>query len=176
MRNGFSLFEMMVVLAVIGIIAAIAVPSANTTEHQQLELAAATVADSLRYAREESRRTGQSHGILVDLPNNQIRVFRLNEGPDPNLRVFDQYHPITKQRYFVQLAASPFANTTLNAIGGTMVGTCSESDSVAFDPSGVVRCIEPVATRVSNASIELAVGELRSTVSVDDYTGRVTIQ
>ena len=57
-----------------------------------------------------------------------------------------------------------------------MVGACNDPGNIAFDSSGVVRCVEPVATRIRDANVELVLGELRVTVVIDDYTGRVSIQ
>ncbi len=99
-HNGYTLVEMLIVVALLAMIAAIAVPSVTPAEHQRLGLAASAVADAFRFAREESRRTGVVHGVTADLSNNQIRVFRLDEGPNPNDKVFDVRHPISTQLYF----------------------------------------------------------------------------
>lgn len=175
-QSGYTLVELIIVVTVLAIIAAIAVPSLAPAEHHKLASAASVVADAVRFAREEARHTGFVHGISTDLSNNSVRVFRLDEVPNPNLKTFDVYQPISKQLYTVQLAAPPFRGVVLNTVGGQMVGTCNDPGNIAFDSSGVVHCVEPVATRIRDASIELALGELRLTVSIDDYTGRVSIQ
>ena len=175
-HNGYTLLEMMIVVALLTVIAAIAVPSVKPAEYQKLGLAASTLADAFRFAREESRLTGIVHGVSADLSNDQVRIFRLDEGPNPNSKVFDIRHPVSKQLYLIQLNASPYSGVTLNAVGGQMVGICNDPGNIAFDASGVVRCVEPVASRIRGANIELALDGLRTTVEIDDYTGRVSIE
>ncbi len=175
-QGGYTLLEMLIVVGLLAMIAAIAVPSVTPAEHQKLSLAASTVAAVLRFAREEARRSGVIHGVSVDVLNDQVSVFRLDETPNPNVKIFDVYQPVSKQLYTVQLGASPFGGVALNAIGGQMMGTCNDPENIAFDSNGVVRCVEPVATRIRNASIELALDRLQLTIAIDEYAGRVTIQ
>ncbi len=60
-RHGFTLLEMAFVLAVIGIVMALAVPSyANFMARQQLRAAGESLALDLNHAREESLRGGPS--------------------------------------------------------------------------------------------------------------------
>ena len=159
-ENGYTLLEMMIVVALLAMIAAIAVPSVTPDQHQKIGLAASAVADAFRFARVESRRTGIIHGVSTDLSNDQLRVFRLDEAPNPNLKVFDVYQPVSKQPYTIQLDASPYSGATLNAVGGQMVGVCNDPGNIAFDSSGVVRCVEPVASRIRDASVEIALRRL----------------
>ena len=116
------------------------------------------------------------HGVSVDVPTNLVRVFRLDEGPDPNVKVFDVYHPVTKQLYAIQFGGPPYAGIDLSNYGGQLVGPCSEPGHMAFDSNGVVRCSEPTTTRINNASVELTTGELVKSVAIDGYTGRVSVQ
>lgn len=175
-RQGYTLLEMMIVVAVLAIVAAIAVPSITAAEHHKLALAGSEVADAFRFAREESRRTGIIHGISADVPNNQVRVFRLDEGPNPNLKVFDVYQPVSKQLYSIGLGVGPYRGVTLTAVGGQLIGTCNDPGNIAFDSSGVVRCAEPTTTRIRDADLDLALGSLPIKVMIDSYSGRVSVQ
>ena len=175
-QRGFTFLELLVVITIVGLIAMVAMPSSSSGDAATLDLATAEVADAIRFAREESRHTGFIHGVSIDLENNRVRVFRLDEAPDPNLLVFDVYQPISKQLYTIQLAASPYGGVELNRINVSKKGTCSNPENIAFDSSGVVRCVDPVATRLSQVSIELELGGLELTISIDEYTGRVSIQ
>ena len=175
-QRGFTFLELLVVITIVGLVAMVAMPSSSSGDAATLELATAEFADAIRFAREESRHTGFMHGISADLENNRFRVFRLDEAPDPNLKVFDVYQPISKQLYTIQLGASPYGGVAVTEVDGQMLGDCSDPGNIAFDPSGVVRCVEPVATRISGAFIKLGLGGLEQTISIDDYTGRVSIQ
>lgn len=175
-QDGRTLLEMLIVVAIIGLVAATAVSSSSSTHLHRLMLAGSEVADAFRFAREEARRTGIVHGVSTDVPNNLIRVFRLDQGPNPNLKVYDVYQPITKQLYAVNIDGTPYAGVVLNGYGGQMVGSCSDPGNIAFDAGGVVRCVQPIATRINNASVELTAGQLVRTVVIDSYSGRVTVQ
>ena len=175
-QQGRTLLEMLIVVAIIGIAAAVAVPSTSPTHQHRLGLAGSQVADAFRFAREEARRTGVVHGVSTDVSNNNVRVFRLDEGPNPNLKVYDVRHPVTKQLYAVQIGASPYAGVGLDSYGGQMVGTCNDPGNIAFDSNGVVRCVEPTTTRIDSATVNLAAGQLLLTVAIDSYTGRVSVQ
>ncbi len=176
-QTGHTLVEMIIVVIIIGLAAALAMPSATPAQQQQLDFAAAAVADAFRFAREEARRTGVMHGVTTDIANDLVRVFRLDEGPDPNLKVFDDVrHPLSKQPYAIQLGQSPYGRVALVAVDGQMVGTCDDPGNIAFDSAGVVRCVEPTTTRIDNPSVDLSTGQLTLTVAVDSFTGRVSVQ
>lgn len=175
-QRGYTFLEMLVVIVLIGIFAAIAVPSVTAVDNEKLALAGSNIADAVRFSREESRRTNIVHGVAVDMANNRLRVFRLDETPNPNLKIFDVYQPISKQLYTVQLDAPPYSSVEISAVGGQMVGTCDDTGNIAFDPSGVVRCVQPLATRIADANIELTLSSLTLDIGIDSYTGRVSIQ
>lgn len=175
-QRGYTFIEMVMVVALVAIFAVIAVPSMTSANHEKLKLAGSNIADAVRFAREESRRTHIIYGVAVDTANNQLRVFQLDETPDPNLKVFDVYQPISKHLYTVQLNAPPYSGVEISSLTGQMVGTCDETGNIAFDAMGVVRCIDPLNTRMTDAKITLSLGGLTLDVLVDSYTGRVLVQ
>lgn len=175
-QRGFSLLELSIVIVLLGMIAAVAMPSATSSEYRRLELAASDVADAVRFARTEARRTGVLHGIWADSANDQIRVFRLDESQNPNARIFDVYHPVWKQIYIVQLAAAPYNGVVLTGVGGQLTGACTDPENIVFDAGGVVHCFEPTSTRISNVSLALKFGNFEQSIAVAGYTGRVSVQ
>ena len=173
---GYTLLEMTIVVAILAVAAAIAVPSDFASRHQTLDLAASQAADALRFARAEARRTGFVHGVFADVPNDRLRVFRLDEIPNPNLKVFDVYQPVSKQLFTVDFGATPYRGVSISSVSGQFVGSCDDPANVSFDAFGVVRCFEPLATRILDVEVELSLGPLTKTVVIDSHTGRVSIQ
>ncbi len=175
-QDGRTLLEMIIVVAVIGLLAAIAIPSLSPTLEHRLALAASEVADVLRFAREEARLTGSIHGVSIDLPNNLIKVFRLDQASSPNLRIYDVYHPVSKQLYVVNIDSAPYSGVGIKAYGGQTIGSCTEPGDIAFGADGVVRCALPVTTRINNATVEITANQVLRTVRIDSYSGRVTVE
>lgn len=174
--KGYSLLEMMIVVAILTIAAAIAVPAVTTPDHSKLDLAATRVADAMRYAREEARRTGVAHGAFVDITNNTLQLFRLDETPDPDVKVFDVRDPVSKQLYNIRIDAAPHNNVVAVAVNGTYSNICKDPGNILFDPRGVTRCADPLTTWVVDTSVNLQLGILKSTISVDGFTGRVEVE
>ncbi|MEO0161090.1 MAG: GspH/FimT family pseudopilin [candidate division WOR-3 bacterium] len=74
-RNGFTLIEMMVVIGIIGVIIALAVPNfAEMQRRARIKAAAQTLAQDLRQIRERALSTGMRHIIIFDTPNRRYTV------------------------------------------------------------------------------------------------------
>lgn len=175
-QGGFTLLELTAYVAIISMIAAIVVPNIAATNLLGLELAEAEVADAFRFARDRTRLSGNSYGITVDPSSNLVRVFRLDDAVTPNVKVYDVYHPISKQLYKIQLDRAPYHRVAVNAYSGTPSSTCNDLGSFAFDRYGLVHCTNPTSSRFRDATVELGVDEHQATVAIDAMTGRVTIQ
>ncbi|MEM7280761.1 MAG: hypothetical protein AAF438_03950 [Pseudomonadota bacterium] len=173
-QKGNTLFEFILVVAIIGLVGSMAIPSFGRVDHANLSHAANRVADAVRYARETARQTRTMHGVEVDFSTNRVRVFRLLETSDPNTKVFDVYDPVTKQLINIPFSQAPFREVKLTGLSASNIGSCSDSISFVFDESGMVRCFEPVSSRIEAAQIILAHENQVAEILIDPYTGRVT--
>ena len=73
-RAGFTLIEMIAVVALIGMIFALGIPRLSSSRWRALGDAAESIAASLEYARQRAVLTGIPHRVLIDLADGGWRV------------------------------------------------------------------------------------------------------
>lgn len=156
-KDGFTLLEVMVVMAIIGVLAALAVPSMRTwMADSRVRATARTVADAFHVARAEAVRTGHNHVVLLgeDIDGNDLEDVNGN----PLVIVLDDGEPETADCEIgvteVQ-RAFPFEDDVVFGASGTTTkaavdagagaipvtftepGTTAETRWVVFGPDGV---------------------------------------
>jgi len=101
-RNGFTLIEMMIVVAIVGALVALAIPSFQQwSQNQRAKSAIRSLAGTLMHARGEAIRTGNNHIVffqqdalganLVDSLGTAVPAAVVNDdrpgGPNQNCRI-----------------------------------------------------------------------------------------
>lgn len=172
--RGVTLAEMLIACAVLGIAAAVALPSAQPVFQYRADGAAGEVVQALRFAREEAMRSGAYRMLRCDAGQNQVSVYV----PDTNGNVAAAVnYPLSKMNYSIVLGQAPSGS-------GAALTACSFSfadktmaSTLAFDANG-----NPVrgtggggspAQALTSGVITLAAGGESRTIAVD-VTGRVT--
>lgn len=181
---GISLIEISLVVAILGISALTVIPNFSASDPQRLSLAANRVAEALRFARNESIRTGQAHGVLLDADNSSagrdISVYKLNPAAGPKDLTYLLYHPVSRQPYDLSMdEASPAAGVTLSSAGKPFHfdGVSGPRSYLHFDPAGrPVRVTSGSTSRMTGGDVQLTYGGQTQTVSVSPVTGRVQLQ
>ena len=175
-QRGYTLVELVIVVTVLALIAAIAVPSLSSMPQKDLDLAADEFAAAMRFARSESIRTGEPYGFRRQSGPKRIRVFRLDQGTSPATLVYDVYHPIDKQLYDIDLNLQALANADLLNRTAVFRGACNQEGNIYFDGNGTPWCADPGTTLVESFEVDLTSGVNNLTVTLDAITGRVTVQ
>ncbi len=85
-RAAFTLVEMVIVLGVVAVLAAIIVPSLNTAGGQSLESVARRLAADIRLARSMAVQTGSDWSVQFDVANDSYEVLHTGSGSVPTLR------------------------------------------------------------------------------------------
>ena len=175
-QRGFTLLELTLVSAILGIVAVAALPNLSSSDPSRLDLAALEIADAMRFARGEAIRTGVPHGFRQEISQKRIRVMHPDMADTPATLVYDVYHPVSKKLYVIDLNTEPFVMVTDVSRTTMFLGTCNPVDDVYFDANGTPWCVEPRSVLVQQFAVTLAVGSLSRVVTLDGITGRVTIQ
>lgn len=174
---GFTLAELLVVVAVIAITARIVVPTLSFAGANALSLAASETGNALRLARDEAVRSGRPVLVDADSAAGRIRLWYADctaAGPFP--AVLD---PATRRAADIAVAegglAGPVAMTATFSVAGG--GSWS---GLVFDASGAASQVCDTATTTAKgvpqagSGITLGTGGGSAVVTVDPPTGRIS--
>ena len=177
--RGVTVTELLVVVVILGIIALVAVPDFQSRDPLKLDLAAAQVAEAIRFARSETRRTGEAHGLTISQVTQKVTLHRYDVSTSPISQIATLYHPITKQLYDFNVNTHP-------STAGVVIGNSQDifnykglgrRRSLIFDSNGTPMWItggQPYG--LSDATVVLSLGNHQRNVEVASITGRVTVQ
>ena len=164
-RHGFTMIELIVVLAIIAIAAAIVVPIASSAGSMQLRAAVTMVAADLEYAKSMSISRGQRYSVVFDEANESYQI--------TNEAGATISHPIKGPS---SLYAVDFRNDSrLSAV--EIVGASFDGAStVSFDYLGIPYSVTASPAALLNPGvITLRAGGVTRTVRVEPVTGYITV-
>jgi len=171
--RGFTLVEVLIVVALIAIVAVVAVPTLRPQAPSKLEAAAAEAGNVLRFAVSEAQRTGGY--LLVDASSpGHLRVHASNAAGAIVAAVND---PLTKAPLHMDVAAYPWSEqigmTARFFQGGTPY------TQLLVGPVGQLQVMDSGINRgplQSGSGVLLTSGTLSATVAINESTGRIAIQ
>ncbi len=172
---GFSLVELLIVIAVMGILAGIVLPSSNPTIHDQLRSAAQIVATDLAYARSLAVTHGSLYRTTFDTAANRYVIEHSGTNPAldrlPSSPFRDPDDP--PDQHVVDLGNLPRIGAYVQLVAVTTVGgMAARPGEVEFGPLG-----ETSESKIT--AIWLSAGNDRSrryiVLHVNPITGLATI-
>jgi prepilin-type N-terminal cleavage/methylation domain-containing protein len=182
--RGFTLAELLVVIALLSVVAAVALPVSMPQDGFTLEAAAQETADAIRWARAEAIRSGS----LLDATGQRIVGFDVStstqhvrvSGYSGYARGSTATNPVDKKSYDLDLAndaatrgvtiaSAVFANQA-GASAGTVAIFDADGNPFQFNVGGTPSAISPLTA----GTIVLSLGRGTRTVTLD-ATGRVTV-
>lgn len=159
------MLELMIVVAILGIIGAIALPMFSGTDASRLRAAASVLAADIDAARAESIAHGEDLRFLVlDDTNHAWHIAPASDTTTPI------NHPTTGQPYSRTIGASGLEQLEGVTISAFDLDTVSETDDdkLGFGLYGQL-------DQTTDATITLAAGSNTITLTIDAETGEVTI-
>ena len=176
-NRGITLLELLLVVAILGIVVLIAMPAVRPYNERQLDAVAQEVAAAIRFARDETLRTGTSYGVNINVNSQRLRIYRLDTSGSPPTLIYDVRNPLDKKLYDLQFATDPLlSGVNVTALSFYYRGNATPFDFVEFDVWGTPKYNDLGTTRLlSNGEIKLGSGDAERIIKVTPMTGRVKV-
>lgn len=175
-QRGYTLLELAVVVVILGIAGQVIISSLSSPVEGKVDVAVSEVAAAIRFARNESLRTGDLYGVEIKSNNEQVRVFRADTGTSPPTPLYDVYDPVSKRLWDVDFDDHPFAAGVDLGRSLSYLGTCNNQPFIVFRDGGAPACLDPLSVLLDQGVLTLSLGSATRTVTLDGFTGRVTAQ
>ena len=151
---GFTLLEVMIVVALLGIVLAIAVPSINSTlDEMKLDSAAQEIVTAIHYAQSLAIKEGVAYGVEFFPGTDSFRCYQ--KATDLTI-----YNPLDKKPYVVDFAGE-------GHLQGVGLSTTFGNNEVEFNSLGESSV---------GGSIILGYAGFQKTINVSAVIGKVSVQ
>lgn len=175
--RGFTLPELLLVASILVVLGSAMAPQLRAPELSRLELAAASVAAALRFARDESLRTGSSHSVFIDPATNQVQVALL---PDFSALPIDLplvRHPLSRAPYAIDLDDDPTLTPVAISMRVLDYDGMSNRERVDFSARGLplYHGVGGQRFRLLDGQVTLTLGGAMRSVAIAPQTGAIAI-
>ena len=171
--RAFTLVEILVVVLILGIAAAVIVPSMGSRDDLKAAAAARMIMADLIYAQNRAITTQQRHYVVFNTTTPQN--YRVSLSPTDGSSI---QHPVSKNPYIMRVG--PGGSSGLNEV--TMSAVSFEGKTtLAFDELGVPYFYDPganatTATSASGGSaVQVRCGTHTLTILIEPYTGEIKV-
>ncbi len=175
-ERGYSLLELTIIVLILSIMAAAAVPFLYNTDSEKLDAAADSQVEAIRFARTEAQRRGEPVGFRQQNLQKRMRVFSVDTGTSPWTIVNDVRHPVSKKIWDIRLDDHPFAAADSVTTLKQFRGTCNTPSNIYFDANGIARCADPETVPLESYEITLRLGSETRVVTLNGFSGQVSVQ
>jgi prepilin-type N-terminal cleavage/methylation domain-containing protein len=167
-KRAFTLVEILMVVVILGIVAAVIVPQIGQRDDIKLASAARVIIADLSYAQSRAISSQHKHYVLLETTQYSIKS-RTSPGDD----LGNISHPVNPGNYVTAFNIGPLAGVTIleTDIGGT--------GAVAFDELGSPLAYDAdtdaYTTLSSPGIIRIQSGDRILTISIEPYTAEMSV-
>lgn len=175
---GATLFELLVVVAVLALAASLAVPRAAPAGVASADAVASAVAHAVRFAQREALRTGAWHRVGIDTNTQVLRVFRLDiSGAVAEDIGHPVLHPLEKREYRIAFGDGALRAVVASALFQYNSG--ASASYLSFGPDGAPAdisgsLVKTIDALKSDGQVTVRHGRIERVVRIEAVTGRVT--
>jgi prepilin-type N-terminal cleavage/methylation domain-containing protein len=173
-QTGFSLIEILVVVLIIAILTAIALPAFAPIEDKQIQRGIHQMIQAIEFARAETMRTNKPHGVTVRMTEQDARVYWLDTSGATPVRVYDIRHPISKSLYTIQYGSANLPVAIESIFIQYQPGT--QLSHIEYHTSdGINRINDNGTMRIfKKTDIEFSLNNIVWQLSINEDTGKIT--
>jgi prepilin-type N-terminal cleavage/methylation domain-containing protein len=178
LSRGFTLLELVIVVAIVSIAAAVAIPQLSSSENDKLTLALSEIGNAIRFAQSEAVRAGEVRAVGV-YPNTEQVEIGIPSIVSGNVTGMQSIltHPVAKMPYDFQVDELPFAggvtiSNTVDPFSFDAFGP--KTDVLLFDSTGTPFWLDGGTTYLlSDGTVEVSYAGKSAQLSVSPI-GRVS--
>jgi len=185
-QAGLSQIEMLAVVAILAVSAALAIPRADIQTSLAADAAAGEIARAVRFAQREAVRTGTYQSIVIDSASQMLRVYQ----PASSGSGTTATHPVDKRDYLINFSNDGLPQATIVSSvfkyqsGAVLNGAIFGPDGVPVDiaptkllglPIGFLLGTKEISPLKEDAQITIRYGSVERVVRVAPVTGRVSL-